>query len=136
MVGQRIGGDIVGGEQGTIHQVAEAHGVPRLETGGTARAIRESGVGQRHGDGKIDFLEVRPIENHHAGGDLRKAGDLEFLLGFFGFEDLPGLVVEDDVTFLRLDLAQEYGPEEERQQGLQRTAFADFHCSGRYRRPR
>ena len=136
MVGQRIGGDIVGGKQGTIHQVAQAHRVPGLEAGGTARTIRECSVGQRHGDGKIDFLEVRPIENHHAGGDLREAGDLEFLLGFYRFEDLPGLVVEDDVTFLRSNWAEEYGPEEERQQGLQRMVFADFHCSGRYRRPR
>ena len=74
MVGQRIGGDIVGGKQCAIHQVTQAHRVPGLEAGGTARTIRECSVGQRHGDGKIDFLEVRPIENHHAGGDLREAG--------------------------------------------------------------
>lgn len=98
MVGEGVGSDIIRCHKSAIEEVAEGQGVSGLEINGVDSATAESTAGDGDGLGKIDLVELRPVENDQSGGHFGEAGDLAFIICSFGGKDVASLVINDDVV--------------------------------------
>lgn len=97
MVRDGGGGDIVGGHERRVEEVAEGEGVARLQTGGIDAADSHGGGRDLDHFAQGNQVHFGGIQNNGGRGDFGEAGDLSAFVASLGGEDMAGAVVKKDV---------------------------------------